>query len=150
MSLRSKVSGERHEGVSSSSNTIDPELLFNLSLEVAINELSRLSQYRRKLQAETNDTQVKFALKSMWRKVSVFEVEQHLELLQVHLLCYYKFQSFKNKNKNYIKKIFTDSLLSTTLEDIFIQYIDFYLWEINLKSIQINLIYIIFINFFNY
>ncbi|XVE51777.1 hypothetical protein DITRI_Ditri02bG0068400 [Diplodiscus trichospermus] len=45
-----------------SSNTTDPELLFKLSLRVAIDELSRLSQYPRKLQAETNNTQVKSAL----------------------------------------------------------------------------------------
>ena len=38
-------------------------------------------------------------------------------------------------------KISTNSLLPTTLGDIFIQYIDFNLWEINLKSIQINLIF---------
>ncbi|XWS64830.1 hypothetical protein CRYUN_Cryun05aG0038000 [Craigia yunnanensis] len=45
-----------------SSNTTDQELLFKLSLKVDIDELSRLSQYRTKLQAETNDTQVKFTL----------------------------------------------------------------------------------------
>ncbi|EOY27391.1 Pectinesterase 3 [Theobroma cacao] len=45
-----------------SSNTSDPEILFKLSLEVAINELSKLSQYPSKLQAETNNTQVKSAL----------------------------------------------------------------------------------------
>ncbi|XP_022715369.1 pectinesterase 3 [Durio zibethinus] len=45
-----------------SSNTTDPELLFKLSLRVAIDELSRLSQYPNKLKAETNDTQVRSAL----------------------------------------------------------------------------------------
>ncbi|XWS12223.1 hypothetical protein CRYUN_Cryun37aG0071400 [Craigia yunnanensis] len=45
-----------------SSNTTDPELLFKLSLKVAIDELSRLSQYPSKLQTETNNTQVRSAL----------------------------------------------------------------------------------------
>ncbi|XVF25295.1 hypothetical protein REPUB_Repub13aG0201200 [Reevesia pubescens] len=45
-----------------SSNTTDPELLFKLSLKVAIDELSWLSQYPSKLQAETNNTRVKSAL----------------------------------------------------------------------------------------
>lgn len=45
-----------------SSNATDPEILFKLSLKVAIDELSGLSQYSKKLQAETNNTQVKHAL----------------------------------------------------------------------------------------
>lgn len=45
-----------------SSNTTDPEVLFKLSLKVAIDELSRLSQYPSKLKAETNNTQLKSAL----------------------------------------------------------------------------------------
>ncbi|KAG8490517.1 hypothetical protein CXB51_015770 [Gossypium anomalum] len=45
-----------------SSNTTDPELLFKLSLKVAIDELSRLSNYPTKLKAETNDIQLKSAL----------------------------------------------------------------------------------------
>ncbi|XVF27150.1 hypothetical protein REPUB_Repub14bG0081800 [Reevesia pubescens] len=45
-----------------SSNETDPELLFKLSLKVAIDELSRLSQYPSKLGAEVNDTQLKSAL----------------------------------------------------------------------------------------
>ncbi|KAK8574962.1 hypothetical protein V6N13_033818 [Hibiscus sabdariffa] len=45
-----------------SSNTTDPELLFKLSLKVAIDELSRLSKYPTELKAETNDTQLKSAL----------------------------------------------------------------------------------------
>ncbi|XVE88552.1 hypothetical protein DITRI_Ditri19aG0078200 [Diplodiscus trichospermus] len=45
-----------------SSNTTDPELLFKLSLKVAIDELYRLSQYSSELQAETNNTQAKSAL----------------------------------------------------------------------------------------
>ncbi|XVF86990.1 hypothetical protein PTKIN_Ptkin18bG0084700 [Pterospermum kingtungense] len=46
-----------------SSNTTDPEILFKLSLKVAIDELSRLSQYPTELEGETNDTQVKSALR---------------------------------------------------------------------------------------
>lgn len=45
-----------------SSNTTDPELLFKLSLKVAIDELSRLSHYPTKLKAETSDIQLKSAL----------------------------------------------------------------------------------------
>ncbi|GMI73006.1 pectin methylesterase 1 [Hibiscus trionum] len=45
-----------------SSNTTDPELLFKLSLKVAMDELSRLSKYPAELKAETNDTQLKSAL----------------------------------------------------------------------------------------
>ncbi|KAG4199354.1 hypothetical protein ERO13_A05G141600v2 [Gossypium hirsutum] len=45
-----------------SSNATDPEILFKLSLKVVIDELSGLSQYPKKLQAETNNTQVKHAL----------------------------------------------------------------------------------------
>ncbi|KAA3478087.1 Pectinesterase 3 [Gossypium australe] len=45
-----------------SSNTTDPELLFKLSLKVAIDELSRLSHYPTKLKAETNDILLKSAL----------------------------------------------------------------------------------------
>ncbi|OMO66006.1 Pectinesterase, catalytic [Corchorus olitorius] len=44
------------------SNTTDPEILFKLSLQVAIDELSKLSEYPRKLQAEANNTQLKSAL----------------------------------------------------------------------------------------
>ncbi|KAE8725857.1 putative pectinesterase/pectinesterase inhibitor 26 [Hibiscus syriacus] len=45
-----------------SSNTTDPELLFKLSLKVAIDEPSRLSKYPTELKPETNDTQLKSAL----------------------------------------------------------------------------------------
>ncbi|MBA0595004.1 hypothetical protein E1A91_D05G152700v1 [Gossypium mustelinum] len=45
-----------------SSNANDPKILFKLSLKVAIDELSGLSQYPKKLQAETNNSQVKHAL----------------------------------------------------------------------------------------
>lgn len=45
-----------------SSNTTDPELLFKLSLKVAIDELSSLSHYPTKLKAETNDIRLKSAL----------------------------------------------------------------------------------------
>ncbi|PPD86295.1 hypothetical protein GOBAR_DD16759 [Gossypium barbadense] len=45
-----------------SSNATDPEILFKLSLKVVIDELSGLSQYPKKLQAETNNSQVKHAL----------------------------------------------------------------------------------------
>ncbi|GMN68833.1 hypothetical protein TIFTF001_037889 [Ficus carica] len=44
------------------SNTSDPEILFKLSLRVAIDELSRLSSYPDELIAKTNDTHVKKAL----------------------------------------------------------------------------------------
>ncbi|KAK8551345.1 hypothetical protein V6N13_119815 [Hibiscus sabdariffa] len=45
-----------------SSNATDPEILFKLSLKVVIDELSKLSQYPKKLQAETDDARVKLAL----------------------------------------------------------------------------------------
>ncbi|KAE8656213.1 putative pectinesterase/pectinesterase inhibitor 26 [Hibiscus syriacus] len=45
-----------------SSNATDPEILFKLSLKVVIDELAKLSQYPKKLQAETDDLQVKHAL----------------------------------------------------------------------------------------
>ncbi|KAG4142777.1 hypothetical protein ERO13_D06G148700v2 [Gossypium hirsutum] len=44
------------------SNTTVPELLFKLSLKVAIDELSSLSHYPTKLKAETNDIRLKSAL----------------------------------------------------------------------------------------
>ncbi|KAJ7951431.1 Pectinesterase [Quillaja saponaria] len=44
------------------SNTTDPEVLFKLSLHVAIDELSKLSNYSSKLLANTNDTHLKSAL----------------------------------------------------------------------------------------
>ncbi|MBA0778327.1 hypothetical protein Gotri_006199 [Gossypium trilobum] len=44
------------------SNTTVPELLFKLSLKVAIDELSSLSHYPAKLKAETNDIRLKSAL----------------------------------------------------------------------------------------
>lgn len=44
------------------SNTSDPEVIFKLSLRVAIDELSRLSKYPDELIAKTNDTRLKEAL----------------------------------------------------------------------------------------
>lgn len=44
------------------SNVTDPELLFKLSLRVAIGELSKLLEYPSKLKEKTNDKQVKEAL----------------------------------------------------------------------------------------
>ncbi|PON78279.1 Pectinesterase inhibitor domain containing protein [Trema orientale] len=45
-----------------SSNTSDPEILFKLSLHVAIEELSRLAKYPKELIAQVNDTRVAKAL----------------------------------------------------------------------------------------
>ncbi|TYH67468.1 hypothetical protein ES332_D06G189600v1 [Gossypium tomentosum] len=47
------------------SNTTVPELLFKLSLKVAIDELSSLSHYPTKLKAETNDIRLKSALQKL-------------------------------------------------------------------------------------
>ncbi|OMO66001.1 Pectinesterase, catalytic [Corchorus olitorius] len=44
------------------SNTTDPEILFKLSLQVAIDEVFKLSEYPKKLKAEANDSQWKSAL----------------------------------------------------------------------------------------
>ncbi|KAL5755454.1 hypothetical protein ACOSQ2_020200 [Xanthoceras sorbifolium] len=46
-----------------SDNITDPEIIFKLSLKVAINGLSKLLGYPTKLMDQTNDTQVKEALK---------------------------------------------------------------------------------------
>ncbi|OMO70543.1 Pectinesterase, catalytic [Corchorus capsularis] len=44
------------------SNSTDPEILFKLSLQVAIDKVSKLCEHPKKLQAEANDTQWKSAL----------------------------------------------------------------------------------------
>ncbi|KAJ0008257.1 hypothetical protein Pint_29453 [Pistacia integerrima] len=43
-------------------NTTDPEMFFKLSLSVAINETSKLSEIPSKLKEKTDDAQVKDAL----------------------------------------------------------------------------------------
>ncbi|KAK1576876.1 hypothetical protein Q3G72_017145 [Acer saccharum] len=46
----------------SNNNTHDPELIFKLSLQVAINELTKIHDYPTKLMDQTNDERVKAAL----------------------------------------------------------------------------------------